>query len=154
MSVSIKRIALWRGKIDDRPGTLAQVLAPFAASRSDLQVLMGYREPGGAQAVVELYPVASKKVASDLMGKGLRPAGIPSLLVSGDNRPGLGHAMAQALGAAGLNVSFLVAQAAGRKFSAVFGFATEVDATAAVPVIKKAGAAPKRKAAAKKKRRR
>jgi hypothetical protein len=153
MAVSVKRIALWRGKIDDRPGTLAEVLEPVAASRSDLQVLMGYREPGDAQAVVELYPVATKKVASALMGKGLRPAGIPSLLVSGDNRPGLGHAIARALGEAGLNVSFLVAQSAGRKFSAVFGFATETDATGAVSLIKKA-AAPKKKAATKKKRHR
>ena len=152
MAVSVKRIALWRGKIDDRPGTLADVLEPVAASRSDLQVVMGYREPGDAQAVVELYPVATKKVASALMGKGLRPAGIPSLLVSGDNRPGLGHAIARALGEAGLNVSFLVAQTAGRKFSAVYGFATEADATGATPLIKKAAAA-KRKAATKKKRR-
>ncbi len=106
---------------------------------------MGYREPGEAQAVVELYPVATKKVAAALMGKGLRPAGIPSLLVSGDNRPGLGHAMARALGEAGLNLSFLVAQTAGRKFSAVFGFATEADATRAVTLIKKAAAAKKRR---------
>lgn len=145
MAVSVKRIALWRGKIDDRPGTLADVLEPVAASRSDLQVVMGYREPGGAQAVVELYPVTTKKVADALMGKGLRPAGIPSLLVSGDNRPGLGHAMARALGEAGLNLSFLVAQTAGRKFSAVFGFASEADAAGAVPLIKKAAAAKKRR---------
>ncbi len=144
MAVSVKRIALWRGKIEDRPGTLADVLEPVAASRSDLQVVMGYREPGGAQAVVELYPVASKKVASALMGKGLRPAGIPSLLVTGDNRPGLGHAMARALGDAGLNVSFLVAQTAGRKFSAVFGFASETDAAGAVTLIKKAAAKKRR----------
>src|SRR2546425_1140411 len=95
MAVFVKKIALWRGKIEDRPGTLAEVLEPVSASRSDLQVLMGYREPGGTQAVVELYPVATKKVATALMGKGLRPAGIPSLLVTGDNRPGLGHAMAR-----------------------------------------------------------
>ncbi len=144
MAVSVKRIALWRGKIEDRPGTLADVLEPVAASRSDLQVVMGYREPGGAQAVVELYPVASKKVASALMGRGLRPAGIPSLLVTGDNRPGLGHAMARALGDAGLNVSFLVAQTAGRKFSAVFGFASETDAAGAVTLIKKAAAKKRR----------
>jgi len=32
MAVSVKKIALWRGKIEDRPGTLADVLAPFAAA--------------------------------------------------------------------------------------------------------------------------
>ncbi|HSB60137.1 MAG TPA: hypothetical protein VLI67_00360 [Vicinamibacteria bacterium] len=141
MAVSVKKIALWRGKIEDRPGTLAEVLEPIAAGKGDLQVVMGYREPGATQSVVELYPVAGKKVAAALMGKGLGPAGIPSLLVTGDNRPGMGHAMARALGEAGINMSFLVAQTAGRKFSAVFGFGSEADADRAGKLIKKAASA-------------
>jgi len=141
MAVSVKKIALWRGKIEDRPGTLAEVLEPVAAAKGDLQVVMGYREPGAMQSVVELYPVAGKKVAAALKAKGLGPAGIPSLLVAGDNRSGLGHAMARALGEAGINMSFLVAQTAGRKFSAVFGFGSEADADRAGKLIKTAARA-------------
>ncbi len=63
---------------------------------------------------------------------------MPALLVQGDNKPGTGHAMAQAMAAAGINVDFLVAQVVGRKYSAVIGFANPADAKAAAGLIKKA----------------
>jgi hypothetical protein len=65
------------------------------------------------------------------------------LLVEGDDRPGLGHAFAKAIGDAGINMSFMVAQVVGRRFSAVFGFENEADAGKAATLIKKA--APGRK---------
>ncbi len=138
MSVTVKRITLWRGKIEDHPGTLAEVLRAPAAARSDLQVVMGYREPGEHQAVIELFPIGGKKLTEAMAGTGLSPSTLPTLLVVGDNRPGLGQAMAAAVAAAGINISFLVAQAVGRKFSAVFGFGSEPDAARAAALIKKA----------------
>jgi hypothetical protein len=143
MAISVKKIALWRGKIENRPGTLARVLEPAAAARTDLQVVMGYREPGESQeAVIEVYPVSGARLTKAMKGAGVSPSSIPSLLVSGDNRPGLGHAMARALADAGVNIAFLVAQTVGRKYSAVFGFESEDDAGRAVPLLKKAAARP------------
>jgi hypothetical protein len=138
MAVTIKKITLWRGRIDNRPGALAGVLEPLANAKADLQVLMGYREPGQPQAVVELYPVAGAKSTAKARSAGLGPAVQPSLLVSGDNRAGVGHAMARAIGEAGININFLVAQAAGRKYTMVFGFDSEADAESAAKLIKKA----------------
>jgi ABC-type sugar transport system substrate-binding protein len=66
------------------------------------------------------------------------PSSIPTLLVEGDNKAGLGHAIAQAIADAGINVGFLVAQVVGRRYSAVIGFDTEADAKKAAPLIKKA----------------
>jgi hypothetical protein len=141
MAISIKKIALWRGKFANRPGTLARVLEPAASARTDLQVVMGYREPGDTQeAVIEVYPVTGRKLTDALKREGVGPSSIPTLLVSGDNRPGLGHAMAQSLADAGINIAFLVAQTVGRKYSAVFGFESEDDATRAVGLLKKAAA--------------
>jgi hypothetical protein len=60
------------------------------------------------------------------------------LLVEGDNRPGLGYALARAVGDAGINVSFLMAQVVGRRYAAVFGFENDIDATKAATLIKKA----------------
>lgn len=140
MAVTVKKITLWRGRIEDRPGTLAGVLEPLAGAKTDLQVLMGYREPGQTQAVVELYPVSGTKATLGARGAGLSPAAQPSLLVSGDNRAGVGHAMARALGDAGININFLVAQTAGRKYSMVCGFDSEADAASAAKLIKKAAA--------------
>jgi hypothetical protein len=138
MSVTVKKITLWRGKVEDRPGALAEVLKAPAETRADLQVVMGYREGGEHQAVIELCPIGGKKLTAVMAGKGLGPSTIPTLLVVGDNRPGLGQAMASAVAEAGINISFLVAQAVGRKFSAVFGFGSEPDAARAAGLIKKA----------------
>ena len=63
---------------------------------------------------------------------------ISTLLVEGDNRPGLGHAIAKAVGDAGINMSFVMSQIVGRRYSAVFGFVNELDAGKAATLIKRA----------------
>ena len=60
------------------------------------------------------------------------------LLVEGDNRQGLGYALAKAIGNAGISVSFLMAQVVGRRYAAVFGFKNDDDAAKAATLIKKA----------------
>jgi hypothetical protein len=65
----------------------------------------------------------------------LRPS---PLVVEGDNRPGLGHAIAKAIGDAGINISFVMAQVVGRRYSAVFGLENEADASKAATLIKRA----------------
>lgn len=144
MPVTVKKVQLWRAEVENRPGVLAQTLKPLAEAGADLCVVMGYRYPGQEKAAIELYPVSGKKMEAAAAGGGLAAAGIPTLLVEGDNKPGLGHALAEALGGAGVNINFLVAQVAGKKFSAVYGFDNEADAKKAAQVIKKA-AAPKKK---------
>ena len=139
MSVKVKRITLWRKELENRAGTLAEVLEPLAKAGTDLQVVMGYRYPTEhAKAAVELYPVANKKTTAAAQAAGLAPSTIPALLVEGDNRSGLGGAMTRALADAGLNLDFLVAQVTGRKYSAVIGFENEADADKASALIKKA----------------
>ena len=50
----------------------------------------------------------------------------------------MGHAISQAIADAGINRDFVVAQVVGRKYSAIFGFESEADATKGAAVIKKA----------------
>jgi hypothetical protein len=144
MPVTVKRITLWRKEIENRAGTLAGTLEPLAKAGADLQIVMGYRFPNEhAKAAVELYPVGNKKSTQAAQGAGLAASGIPVLLVEGDNRPGLGHSISQAMAEAGVNLDFLVAQVVGRKYSAVIGFENDADATKATAVIKKATARKK-----------
>ncbi|HEU4387800.1 MAG TPA: hypothetical protein VFV34_08390 [Blastocatellia bacterium] len=139
MAITVKRITLWRGEIENRPGTLAGVLAPLVEAGTDLQVLMGYgHEGGGGAAVVELSPVSGGKPTKAAKNAGLGASAIPTLFVEGDNKKGLAHAMARAVADAGINIHFLVAQAVGRRFSAVFGFGSDDDARKASALIKKA----------------
>jgi len=144
MAVTVKKVSLWRREIDNRPGALARVLEPLAAAGTDLQVAMGYRLPGHeSRAAVELAPVGNKKATAAAQGAGLQASGILTLIVQGDNRAGLGHAIAQGMADADINMAFLVAQVVGRKYSAVFGFENDADADRAAALIKKIK--PKRK---------
>lgn len=139
MAIKVRSITLWRREVENRPGELAATLEPLARAGSDLQVVMAYGLPGeGNRAVLELYPVSGKKGAVAAGAAGLAASAIPTLLVEGDNKPGLGYAISRAIADAGINISFLVAQAIGRKFSAVFGFEMEADAKTAAALIRKA----------------
>jgi hypothetical protein len=139
MAVTVKEITLWRREIDNRPGTLAQALEPLARSATDLQVLMAYRYPGDeTKGAVELFPISGKKATTAAQAAGLARADIPALLIEGPNRAGLGFETANAIAAAGINLAFLVAQVIGSKFSAVYGFDSEVDRRKALSLLRKA----------------
>jgi hypothetical protein len=145
MPLTVKSISLWRKEVENKTGVLAQTLEPFAKAGADFSVVMGYRYPGNdTQAAIELYPVSGKKVTAAAAGAGLAASSIPTLLVEGDDKPGLGLVIAEAIAGAGVNMTFFVAQAIGRRFSAVLGFETEADAKTAAPLIKKAAASKKR----------
>ena len=137
MPVSVKRIELWRKEVENRSGVLAETLEPFAGAKADLQVVMGYRYPGSEnKCAVEIYPVNNKLTAS-AQEAGLTASSIPTLLVEGDHKAGLGHATTKAIADAGINLSFLVTQVIGRKYSTVVGFENEADAEKATAIIKK-----------------
>jgi hypothetical protein len=108
-------------------------------------VVIGYRHAGDSRkAAIELFPVTGKRQAAAASQSGLATSSIPTLLVEGDNRAGLGHAIAQAIADAGVNLTFLVAQVIGRRYSAVIGFDNEADAKKASALIKKASPAKKK----------
>jgi hypothetical protein len=140
MPVSVKRITLWRAEVDNKPGALAAVMQPLAAAGANLKVVMGYRHTAVKQgkAIVEIYPVSSRKVVNAAEAAGLNGSSIPTLLVEGDDRPGLGSAIANGVSAAGVNIAFFLAQVVGEHYSAVIGFESEEDAGKATPAIKKA----------------
>lgn len=141
MAVTVRSISLWRKEVVNQVGTFAHTLEPVTKAGANLRVLMGYRYPGeGAKAAIELYPIAGKKATATASEGGLSASSIPTLLVQGDDRPGLGLVISQAISAAGINMTFFVAQAVGRRFSAVLGFESENDAKKATPLIKKATA--------------
>lgn len=145
MAVTVKKVTLWRGEVENQPGLLARTLQPFANAGIDLQVVMGYRYPGNeTRAAVEVYPVSSKKSVAAAQSAGLSVSSIPSLMVEGDNRVGLGYVMAKAIAEAGINMSFLVAQVVGRKYSALLGFESDTDRDQAAALLRKAVKARKK----------
>jgi hypothetical protein len=141
MPFIVKNITLWRKEVENQPGILAGTLEPFADAGADLQVVMGYRFPGNeSKAAIELYPVTGRALTKAAEAAGLERSSIPTLVVEGDNKPGLGHTIAKAIAEAGVNIAFLVAQVIGRRYSAVIGFDSPEDAKKAASLIKKATA--------------
>jgi hypothetical protein len=133
--------------VDNQPGALAQTLEPLATARANLQIVMGYRLPGDrVRAAIEVSPVAGARATSAAEAAGLSEAAISALQVEGDNRAGLGHAIAKALGDAGINIDFLLAQVSGTRHSTVIGFESRGDADRAIPLIKGAAAKSGRQA--------
>jgi hypothetical protein len=145
MAVTIKKIVLWRKEVENRAGMLANALAPLAHAGTNIHVVMAYRFPGqDAKAAIELYPVTGRKSTNAAKEVGFNASSIPALLVEGDDRAGIGYETAQAIADAGISMDFLVAQVIGRKYSAVFGFASDADATRCAAIIRKTAAKKKR----------
>ena len=145
MAITVKKTALWRMDLGNYPGAIAGALEPLAQTGADLQLVMVYRLPGAEKGAIEVHPISGKKATAIAQSAGLAPSSIPVLLVEGDNRPGLGYAVTKAVGDAGINVSFLMAQVVGGRYSAVFGFENDTDATKAATLLKKAATPVRRR---------
>jgi hypothetical protein len=144
MAVRVKQISLWRSEVANRAGALAGMLGPIAEAGGNLKVVMGYRMPGEEnRAAVEVYPVTGKRVTAAARSVGLSDSGIPALLVDGDDRAGLGAAIARGVAGAGINMIFLMAQVVGRRYSAIIGFESASDAKKAAALVKRAKPAKK-----------
>lgn len=138
MALQIKPVTLWRAEVQNDPGVLARTLEPLASARADLQVVMAYRFSGDlTRGAIEVSPVKGARATKAAQDAGLSESGIPALRIDGDNRPGLGHAIARALADAGINIAFVVAQVSGGRHSTVLGFDNEEALRRAAPIIRK-----------------
>jgi hypothetical protein len=137
MSIRVKKVVVWRTEVENRPGAMARALEPFAEQNLDL--VLGYQG-----AIVDIAPVVGKKARSAAERAGFKPLPTSMVLVEGKNRPGVCFTATRALGEAGISMDSVVAQVAGKKFQALFGFTSDADAKKAASVIKKAVDATKR----------
>lgn len=137
MPLKVQKVALWSGEIEDKPGTLAKVLEPFAQAKVDLQVVLVERNPAKANfGVVYLGPVKGKKATEAAKSVGFSEVSTPVVLrIEGQNKPGLGHLMTNALTEAGINLSFVKASVLGNKFVAFFAFDNDADAKKASRIL-------------------
>ena len=145
MAITVKKAVLWRKELKNQPGTLAGALEPLAQSETDLKLVMLYRFPGTDKGAVEVHPISGRRAIGIARSTGLAPSSIPVLLIEGDNRAGLGYAIAKSVTDSAINVSFLMAQVVGRKYAAVFGFENDTDATKAATLIKRVTATARRR---------
>jgi predicted amino acid-binding ACT domain protein len=153
MALKVKKAVLWKRDLENRPGTLAESLKPFADAKQNLQVVMGYAYPGERnRSALEVYPVSGAKGEAAARQAGLEAMTHTNcLMVEGDDKVGLGYAMANELSANNVNISFSIIQVVGGKFLAIFGFESSDDADKAASIIKAVGAAAGKKAGGRRK---
>ena len=138
MAVRIQRIRLWRTDVPSRPGALAEALEPLAQGNADLKVVRVRTPPkGGGRLTVEIYGGEGKRAAMVAQAAGFSLAPSTTILLQGENRPGLAYAVANAVAWAGIGVRDLDAEVVGRRYSAILSFHSEEDAEKAVAVIRK-----------------
>lgn len=138
MSITVRRADLWRAETANTPGSLAATLKPLADKGADLEIVMGYAKPDRSGAVVEVSPVSTPADRKAARAAGLAQSTFPCVVISGDNRSGLGYDVARALAEAGININFFVAQSLGKSYTGLFSFEASAEADLAVKIIRKA----------------
>ena len=137
MPIRVRKVVVWRTEVENRPGTMARALEPLA--EQDLDLVIGYQG-----AVIDIAPVVGKEATTAAKRAGFKPLPKSMILVEGKNHPGICFIATQALGEAGISMDSVVAQVAGKKYQALFGFTSDANAKRAASVIKKAIKAMKR----------
>jgi hypothetical protein len=130
MPIRVRKVVVWRTEVENRPGEMARALEPLA--EHDLELVIGYQG-----AVIDIAPVVGKKATTAASNAGFKPLPASMVLVEGENHPGVCFATARLLGDAGISMDSVVAQVAGRKYQALFGFTSDADAKKAARLINK-----------------
>jgi hypothetical protein len=139
MAYAIKKVDVWAGEIEDRPGGLAQKLSELGGSGANFEFLISRRAPDKpGTGVVFLTPIKGAKQKNAAQTAGLSTTeSLHSVRVEGADRAGLGTKMTQALADAGINLRGISAAALGRRAVTYFAFDSAADAENAIRILKK-----------------
>lgn len=140
MAYSIKKVDVWAGEIDDRPGGLAGKLEALATAGASLEFIIARRQPDKpGTGVVFLTPVRTPKQKQAASAAGFSTtSSLQSVRVEGPDKPGLGTKMTRALADAGINLRGISGAALGRNSVTYFAFDNAGDAENAMKLLKKA----------------
>jgi hypothetical protein len=139
MAYTVKKVEVWSGEIEDRPGGLGQKLEALSNAGANLEFLVSRRAPDKpGTGVVFVTPIkgAKQKNAAQSAGFGTTES-LHSVRVEGPDRAGLGTKMTSALADAGINLRGVSAAALGRRAVTFFAFDSAADADTAIRVLKK-----------------
>jgi hypothetical protein len=138
MAQTVRKLDVWTGEIDDRPGALDEKLQPLAAAGVDLTFAIARRQndrPG--KGVLFLGPLKGAKQTKAAQAAGLSLApNLAALHFEGPNKPGSASKITHALAEAGINMRGLSAATIGTKFMLVLAFDSSMDADRAIQAIK------------------
>ena len=140
MAYAIKKVDVWAGEVEDRPGGLGAKLTALSAAGANFEFLISRRAPDKpGTGVVFLTPIKGAKQKSAAQQAGLNTTdSLHSVRVEGPDRAGLGTKMTQALADRGINLRGISAAALGRRAVTYLAFDSAADADNAIRILKKA----------------
>lgn len=138
MAYKIDRVDVWAGSIQDRPGGLAGVLEALAQARVNLEFVVARRDKKGT-GVVFVTPIRGVAQTRAAKAVGLAKSdSLQSLRIEGDDRPGIGAVITEAMAESCINLRGMSAAALGKKCVFYFAFDSVKDADKAARVVKEA----------------
>ena len=137
MALQVCRMDVWVAGIEDRPGGLAEKLAPLAEAGAQLEFVLARRAPEKpGTAVVFLSPLKGAKQLRAAQAAGFHKSqSIHALRVEGPDRPGLGARITGALAGKGINLRGLSAAVIGKRFVLHLALDSSADAAKAARVL-------------------
>lgn len=137
MELIAERVEVWAARIEDQPGSLANILTGLREAGADLNFILARREPDQpGQSVVYITPLTgdAELQAAATLGFNLT-ARVHSVRVEGPNQPGIAATLAAQLAAAGLNLRGFSAAVLGARFILYIGLDSAEDAAKALTVL-------------------
>lgn len=137
MELIAERVEVWAARIEDQPGSLANILTGLREAGADLNFILARREPDQpGQSVVYITPLTgdAELQAAATLGFNLT-ARVHSVRVEGPNQPGIAATLAAQLAAAGLNLRGFSAAVLGTRFILYIGLDSAEDAAKALTVL-------------------
>lgn len=137
MDLIAERVEVWATSIEDKPGSLANVLTSLREAGADLNFILARRAPeafGKAEVFVTPLQGDVELGAAATLGFNLT-ARVHAVRVEGPNQAGIAAALAAQLAAAGLNLRGFSAAVLGTRFILYIGLDSAEDAAKALTVL-------------------
>ena len=137
MDLIAERVEVWAAGIEDKPGSLANILTGLGEAGVNLNFILARREPDQpGKSVVYITPLTgdAELEAAATLGFNLA-ARVHSVRVEGPNQAGIAADLAAQLAAAGLNLRGFSAAVLGTRFILYIGLDSAEDAAKALTVL-------------------
>jgi hypothetical protein len=143
MAIEIRKVDVYMGEIEDRPGSLAAKLRALADAGADLEFVLARRQhTEGGQAgkgLVFVAPIKGSRQSAAAAQAGLaKTDALHSLRLIAPNKAGTGARATRAIADAGVNLRGFSGTALANKAVVYFAFDSDADAKLAAKALKKA----------------
>jgi hypothetical protein len=137
MGLQISKVQVWSAEIPDRPGAAAGKLERLARAGVDLAFIFTRPHPRDPDlGILFVAPIEGPEQTQAARQVGLAPASdVAMLVVTGDNRPGIGYELMSRLAVAGINLRGLSISAVDGRFAAYLAFENADTAALALRVL-------------------